>query len=754
MRYPKMNKQPQRTVNMPQLSGGVNLRDSLTGIRDNQLTECVNMWYKCGMLRTRPAFVANENMSFATGAPHIFDIKTHSNIQNGSAVLMSAGKFNLVNGVWKWLIDFWWQYTDKNSYVGSVTFEKDYFCEEEQLPEIKRGCNYFVAEKDGTAYCYATDGETFCVKKLEYVSGAMQWTDIEETENYVPTVYVHCKRTGWDDFKGTQFEGYNLIGNSYKMIYSAYNEADSDKYHPMRYKLGQKLPKSGTIKADITIYDAELEETKTVHHEIKYTETEYNKFTAGELVKEYFGEGNSSPDGLRLFVKYNYVGFCFVSEKDGVEGHVFTVAVLDTDEKVKKYGCNEDNVVITAQYDLTDDWKKVFCMTRSTWFGGAANGINGGSRLFLCGNTEDKEKSLVVWSSLNNPLYFSENNYAYIGDKSQKVITFGQQGENLMIFKERSTYYTYYVTNDNITADNLINQTVVDYEANSVFFPMIQLNGSIGCDCPNTVQLCRNRLVWASSDGNVYTLYSNNQYSERTIYKVSEMVNAALSEENDLRNAASCDFEGHYLLAVGNKIYVMDYNSYGYQYASSFSKNEDSNTQIPWWIWKLDNKYGRFFELNNSLVYVDGFEFNDGITLGVCILKSEANDGEDYLFFGNYETDTADIEKGKIYSSIQTKLFDFSSGEILKNVNRVNVGFGDNGGNVINVSFVTNAGSSCESIVLNGVNTNECDAGFVKVKNFYPTMRSVRNFGIKIECEGLLIVEGVLLQFRLLGGAK
>ena len=55
MKYPMINRQPRREVNIPQLSGGLNLRDSLTGVRDNQITDCVNMWYKDGMLRTRPA---------------------------------------------------------------------------------------------------------------------------------------------------------------------------------------------------------------------------------------------------------------------------------------------------------------------------------------------------------------------------------------------------------------------------------------------------------------------------------------------------------------------------------------------------------------------------------------------------------------------------------------------------------------------------------------------------------------------------
>ena len=62
MKYPKISKQPRREINIPKLSGGLNLRDSLTGARDNQMTDCVNMWYKDGFLRTRPPFVTSNDM--------------------------------------------------------------------------------------------------------------------------------------------------------------------------------------------------------------------------------------------------------------------------------------------------------------------------------------------------------------------------------------------------------------------------------------------------------------------------------------------------------------------------------------------------------------------------------------------------------------------------------------------------------------------------------------------------------------------
>ena len=418
----------------------------------------------------------------------------------------------------------------------------------------------------------------------------------------------------------------------------------------------------------------------------------------------------------------------------------------------------EDNLIITISPSHpfeNPNRSKIFNMSQSIWFGGAANGINGGSRLFLCGNTDDKEKSLVVWSSLNNPLYFPENNYAYVGDKSQGVTAFGQQGENLIIFKEKSTYYSYYNVNDNITADDLINQSVVDYEANSAIFPMIQLNANIGCDCPNTVQLCRNRLVWSNSDGNVYTLYSNNQYSERTIYKISDMINSMLKKENDLKNAISCDFEGHYLLCVGNKIYVMDYNSYGYQYAASFSKNEDSNVQIPWYIWEISDVgyVGNLFAMNNKLMRMNSYDTSDGVMLTFSTLSADENTANDKILFLN-QNDELEIVEKKINSKLQTKLFDFSAAGYLKNVDRVSIAFGNNGGEPINVGFLTDKGSESDVVTLAGNSTDERDAAFMAVKNFYVSSRAVRTFGVKIECEGPLIIDGLSLQYRMLGGVK
>ncbi len=746
MRYPMINKQPRREVNVPQLSGGLNLRDSLTGVRDNQMTDCVNMWYKEGMLRTRPGFVTNKDM-YKTSTKvyedvYIADIQSHTNIKNGEAVLVSCidcdGSFE--HGAWQAIINFFWQYPDKTVWVGSVDFDglREEICKsKEELEAQVRKSSRHVFEKDGYIYLFLNEnGRTFSVYKSE-LADSLRWDYINNDEYYIPTVYTHCLPiNNGKEFTGTQFEAYNSLCDSYKMVYSLYNPTNTN--HNMAYKLaGVTANKSYIIKAVIIGRNGEEDKYKVeISSEAKIGQSEK---VNGRVMTVYLNE------------EYQHILF---STDDDYQNNLIKLTEKDN------YA--EDNLIITVSPSYPYEYEnkaKIYKMTQSIWFGGAANGINGGSRLFLCGNNDEKDKSLVVWSALNNPLYFPENNYAYVGDKSQAVTAFGQQGENLIIFKDKSTYYSYYAVNDNITADDLINQSVVDYEANSVYFPMVQLNANIGCDCPNTVQLCRNRLVWANSDGNVYTLYSNNQYSERTIYKVSDMIYPALSKENDLKNAVSCDFEGHYLLGTGNKIYIMDYNSYGYQYASSFSKNEDSNAQIPWYVWTFDRSIGDsafmapIYEVNNKLMLLRAFETREGVTLTFSMLSCDENNGNDMLLFCD-STGSTYIYENKIKSKLQTKLFDFSTAGDLKNVDRVSVGFGNNSGEPINVSFVTNVGNQSDMVTLGGAASDERDAAFVSVKNFYPTTRAVRTFGVNIECEGRLIIDGLSVQYRLLGGVK
>lgn len=406
---------------------------------------------------------------------------------------------------------------------------------------------------------------------------------------------------------------------------------------------------------------------------------------------------------------------------------------------------------------MTDELK-VFNMTVSAWFGGTFYGIYGGSRLFLGGNISDTEKALVVWSDLNNPLYFSENNYAYVGDKSQAVTAFGKQADNLVIFKEREIYQTQYVSNGNVTAEELINQSEVDLSTLMAYFPLAMVHGYIGCDCPDTVQLCRNRLVWANSDGKVYTLVTQSQYNERSVFEISEMIDRRLKTEKNLQSAHSADYDGHYVLVVDNHMYVMDYNSYGYNYVYSYSKTEDANLHIPWYYWEIPIEPDAVVAMGEYLllpICVMGGTY-DRVEAAVNIFYIDGSSGADEINMPVYDNGwTLQSNFLTVQSLIQTKLFDFNQPAVLKSVPIVNFSFGYNRGEPIHIEFLSERQiPDSHTVTTDGAEAQKYSPEFMHSVRLFPYTKGTVRFGARITCDGELMIDSMSLQYKALGGAK
>lgn len=747
MKYFGISRQPSREVAVPSLSGGLNLRDCLSGIRDNQLTDCVNLWYKNGALKTRPGFKyfdqIPDNSDLSLTVTNDYDygaLKTHGEIVNnkGSVLVSFKAVLSGEETTVKSKIFFWWQSEDEYKFLNSLnTYD----------------CDYFVVQKNNSIFCFIDNGSIY---KCDFESDKPEWILTDKEEMYTPTVLSHCQRTGVYGYNGVHFEGYNLLTPRFKVIYSAYNENDSDSSHPMRYNFGTKIATEGTVKATFTYTDANGC-VKTCVHSVDASGLSNNRW-----VYEKTPQG----DGLAMYACREYVGF---SSENGSD--TMPAKRLNNDADVEKYGPVEDNLIIEANVYQSAAYKdsylkKVFKMTQSIWFGGTASGINGGSRLFLCGNTDENEKALVLWSGLNEPLYFNENNYAYVGNKSQPVTAFGKQGQNLVLFKPNETYYSYYKQNSDITAESLTSQSIVDYEANRVIFPVITLHSSVGCDCPKTVQLCRNRLVWLNSDGKIYTLVTANQYSEMTIYCVSEMIENKIKgsgyNPEQLKSAVSHDFDGHYILIVGNDAYVMDYNSYGYTHIYSYSKGDDANCMIPWYFWKLlpidgmsEKEAPVYCGIGNAIAAVYLLRPEGSYYTAHCSILKYVNDtGKDEIATFPDSDNKKLIITSPVTSLLKTKQFEFSAPNYLKNIDRVDISFGNNGGSEISVGFITNAGGIGETVFLTNPNTNENSESYITCKKFNISVKSVRNFGVKVRCEGKLIINSISVKYRLLGSVK
>ncbi len=778
---PRINNKPFYKLTIPELSGGVNYRDGISHVLDNQLTDCNNVWYKNGLLRTRPSVTCTNEEEFDEKIVETDFLPAGTSAKR---LYIKKENFRVVNGKTYFLVVF--QYNDKlvlRYYSDHQDFV--HIADIDDLPQGEFTCNIFQHGADIYCFCsgyYDTD-TPYYIFKISETQSTENWNDnfsvkrIRDEDLYIPTIAMNCKpyiegdgAFGKAAFNGDMIEGYNLLGNVYKLIYST-ARIDEDSIQ-MRYVLAYDLHESAEFAGKTVTAVITDKEGKEYTHSVTITD----KTTTGK--DTYDIEEKSPGDNLYLGVKNDTL--VFFTDKSGSK-----IASITKD----KYVLN--NMVITVPcQNVKENYEKVLNMTFCEWFGGGSEGIYGGIHLFLGGNISDKEKALVCWSDFNRPLYFSESSYAYVGDKAQKVTAFGKQGEALIIFKERETYATQYSSRESvIDAAAVMGQSVIDVTAAEVTFPMIQVHGFIGCDCPHTVQLCRNRLVWAHSDRKIYTLVSADRWSERSIFEVSGMVEKKLFEfePDDLKGALSADWEGHYILSARDKFFLMDYNSYGYANVSSFSKEDDAQLRIPWWIWDKPkynmHTYHDAYPATESYIETEEkpLDILSMVTIGerlymVVMLRASVDGGgsayypEIVLFGGeSQEDEIPDIfysehsmsqfkerktVKKEIPFMVQTKLFDFGDPTIKKSVPRAEISFGANGGQPITVTITTDKGQSEQAVVVQGSSEDERQADFFDSVVIRNLVKQNNRIGYRFESTGNLLIDAFSVYYKQLEGAK
>ena len=758
----KISITPTRRLGIDELSGGVNYRDGLSLVKNNQLTDVKNMEYKNGMLRPRPGFACADSDEFVNEEySNTTDVKIYTKKEN----------YRIIDGETYFLtviqdsrgLNFRHCNGEKTHEVVQITAE--------ELPKVDYTCNIFQFGAD--IYCICSgyyEGETtpYYIFKVAEKDGKWEYERIDKTKTnnvYVPTVMINGKPMQ-KETTGDMFEGYSILFPFAKYVYDTSIE-DSVGETAARFYLPEKPVKGSRIVLEYP----NVVTNGVVVHALQIGE-DGNGAECDKPIDDPSGKHFPTEDHLNL--RY-----------DGKENYV-SLTVYDYVEKNKEIEYIPSKLVrniitITVELELKKETvEKVTNMTFSEWFGGGSEGIYGGIHLFMSGNTNEADKSLVCWSDFNRPLYFSESGNAYVGDKAQRVTAFGKQGDNLFIFKEGETYATQYVSASSVTsAESVINQSVVDITDAEVSFPMTQVHGYIGCDCPDTVQLCRNRLVWANSDGRVYTLVSASQWTERSIFEVSDMVRSRLGAEGSskLKKAISADYDGKYMLFVGNNIYVMDYNSYGYAHVASYTKGDDAQANIPWWVWDLpkyrlhNNKLGEIEITDEYVTPISVISIDDSLYMWttVATIKGankyiipelfKAGTEKDHTPFIQFLSDPLsskqeyfkDVDRRDFYCMATTKMFDFGGATIKKSVPKAEMCFGNNGGAPIRVTTITDTAESGTEIAPEG-EAEQHSAGFFSAVAIRNENKIVKSVGYRIESEGGIYLGAISLTYKVLGG--
>ena len=171
-----------------------------------------------------------------------------------------------------------------------------------------------------------------------------------------------------------------------------------------------------------------------------------------------------------------------------------------------------NNVEIIA-YKHDNEWTSYHDQIVSSKYYSCFGG-NNNSRLFLAGGG----KSTYYYSEVYDASYFPYTNYARLGNGAEDITGFGQQYNVLIVFKPTEIYSLQYYQQSSGTTED-------ESQFGLGAFTSQVVNSSIGCDCPNTIQLIDNQLTWFSSTEGVCTLVSTSIVDERNIRSISRNIN-------------------------------------------------------------------------------------------------------------------------------------------------------------------------------------------------------------------------------------
>lgn len=721
MRFPAINDHPLRKVSVPQLSGGVNKTDHPSYINDNQLTDCNNMWFKDGRLRTRPGIESKRLTGYGEHMATIVKDDKFYAFNNSEMTDVTTGKTV--------------KYIERH---GNRTFEAELInnilvapvSEQQQGVEKSKLIVFSESIEQGT-------GDEYGLFLGSYVPGSNELAD-----NITP--YKPILKTGVNPTtptatpNGYMFEGLNLLDSSYII----------------------KCNTEGAWAWVLPTVSAEIDKItiKYMHNDENIGEQTadiwVDAFERGELSQQDYPTSNvidvsvnGGADTVKAVFKYHKdTNSVWVCCKRGDE------YICDTE--IYSFQSNNLTIDVTCQrYEdngyglpIRDNYSKITSMTMARWFGGARGGMQNGTRLFVAGG---KEEGIIRWSDLNRPNYFSENNYAYVGDGS-KITALAQQDDMLVIFQEHAITYATYIEGVEYTAEDVMKDRVVDVTTLSARFPLTNIHSEIGCDCKDTVRLCNNRLVWLTSEGKVYCLVNNNQYNERNVREISYAIEKLLKRhsKDELKTAKSATADGKYFLFIGQKVYVLDYGNTSFEYYTYQSHEKSLKNYLSWYMWTLPD-------------FVDKVTGVEGIDDRLCIIANCTINGNNYpgvvleinlLDCKTYDNVRGYANAGKIFNypipcSFRTKLFAFSGAERMKRIPNCNIAVCKIPGE-IEVSFVTDNGSGEPRHICIDEEVSEDNPDAVKRMTLYPNANGTCLFGIEMKSESVMAVEGISISYK------
>lgn len=700
MRYKRMPVSGGGKVSVPRLSGGLNVYDAPNRVGDNQLTDGDNLWWHRGALRTRPGLAIGGEWEAASA----YTIRQRVGERE---VLLSRFEQTAL----------------------STRFHTTYLhlaAEDNQLSEKMYTFQPKIEEPSVLGVRAKKNADTkwyFMMSNGEIIKDTGQgWLPAEP---YVPTVLINgvgeeCEA----DAEPSVYEDYNMLTRAFQCHFTTDGKSVTWKLPEGNLATGD----DGTVaKIELDLF-GEGGALRPVESTLKYNEFGRVDELSLDLTAAEAGVAASEWENIKLTVNFTPETGILKTRLTGHDkGDINGTGMQPISGGLPFVVSNNLRITAWRSREYEKDRLTICKMTRGEWFGGDRSGIAGGTRYFVCGNPD--EPDLLCWSGIEHPLYFPEHNRVRVGDDHQAITAMGKQGSLLVLYKEREMYAMQYTSGD--AADHAFAESggvaITSYMA---IFLLTPINASVGCDCPDTVRLVNNRLVWACSDGSVYMLTATNQYSERNVRMISRNVRRLLTDcgKEALQNAQAGEYEGYYLLLVGNRVFLMNTQTSAFASFNYYDDEDAAAKAIPWFAWTLPA----------HLTYTGMVSGENTVRLAV----TDPVRGKGTVAVLEGETDNGN----PIPCRLTTKLWDFGIPDRKKSVGQIYLGVGCADLSRLQVTYVTERGRIHDPYRMQ--NSLVSREGYLPRRRLTPNVNMVQAFGLCLTSPTAMELDEIEIKVR------
>ena len=673
MKYPYLKKDKGLKFCYPLLDGGINKYLEPMHIADNQLSDCQNVWFKNGMLRSRKGFTlaasaqVDKYESVKKGIKFTDVTVLRSSKSKKIAYFLSGDNISYQN------LNIY--LVDDEGMLESIGVIHLHRTSSEEYYEFSNV--FFVCGKAVTGsgiYAFVTTrcptyGYDYRIYELS--ADYSEWNRLQDSDFYTPVVYINGRGNNYNmaleinaamEDKPTSPEALNMLTGRFKAYYS------SDEFSN-EFALPYKNIPAGT----------------PIECRVYFNPNSYASWTIP----------TSSDSAKSTFYSVEITVTC--DRKNGIIKFSYETGESYPVPRMKNIRLN--NIVVTATCGIKSIEKIVGCKNCTVY----------NSNVYLYGNSENKNE--IFSATFKNPLYFSEKMKTGVGKIYEEVTKMAVQQNKLIAFKENEIYKIN--VSDSAKNSGIFLVDTEDEFLQNEILSSTPIHLEIGCMYPQTVAICGNKLVWMTLGGRVYTLNTTTYGKENNVYELSLPLNNTPNISQSLmeRAGAVC-YDGYYILFMDKNAYLLEYKIKNFGISSTFTGLKDTADTISWYIWKFPENYRYSHSCVAAGKLVIGCTSVSNMTMYTCVLG-----GNKDTIIGKADL----VEEYDIEASFRTKQSDMGVAETLKNINEMFIECK----NLSDINLIFDAGKNSFNYVLR-------PSDELTVKRITPRLRATQSLSFKV----------------------